>query len=85
MVTQLKYFVLILVLAGCDMIGVSSINRGDVNEDGIVNCADAVIILGDLDGLVDYQIPRRLWTVADADGNGTIEAKDAYLICPTLR
>lgn len=51
---------------------------GDVNEDGVVNAADAAMVLRavvDLDTLTEDQAKA-----ADMDGNGTVGAADAALI-----
>jgi len=77
------FFIIFLYFAGCDVLE-SHMNRGDVTEDGVVNCDDAAYILCELNGEGCY-IPERLWDIADVDFDGSITEMDAYSICPKLQ
>ena len=57
--------------------------RGDVNDDGEISAADAVLILQQTAGLItlpDPRYPKLFRAIADVSGNGTISPYDATLI-----
>ena len=51
---------------------------GDVNGDGAVNAADALLVLQCAVGKADFDFPQK--KAADVNRNGVVEAADALLI-----
>ncbi len=77
-IISLLVLVLVFFCLGDFSYGSRSINYGDINNDGVVNIQDAVLVMKHVLGIETLDENQKM--AADVNGDGAINIRDVYYI-----